>query len=152
MFCPTCGNQVQSDLNYCNRCGAKVAGPAPGVEKTVAENLSSAVGYVGGFGLIAFIFVVYLLVRSGADRTILIPISVFYLGALFGICWLILKQVSELTGRSYGKTSPPAVHETSEPAYLKPVTTAQLGESTFEPLGVTEHTTRTLDEVKVERK
>jgi predicted amidophosphoribosyltransferase len=27
MFCPTCGNRIQSELNYCNRCGAKVSGP-----------------------------------------------------------------------------------------------------------------------------
>jgi len=151
MYCSACGSQIQSELNYCNRCGAKVSGGDPALQKSVAENLSSSVAYVGGFGLIAFIFVVYLVLRSGGDSKVLVPVSFFYLAALFGICFLILHQVSELTGKSHPKR-PENVHDTTEPAYLKPATTAQLGESTIEPASVTEATTRTLDEVLIERK
>jgi hypothetical protein len=82
---------------------------------------------------------------------VLIPVSFFYLAALFGICWLLLHQISELTGKPHARR-PENVHETTEPAYLKPATTAQLGESTIEPASVTEATTRTLDEVLIERK
>jgi hypothetical protein len=151
MFCSNCGSQVQSELNYCNRCGAKVAGGDPAIQKTVAENLSSAIGYIGGFGLLAFIFVVYLVLRSGGDSKVLIPVSFFYLAALVGICWLLLHQISELTGKPHSRRHE-NVHETAEPAYIKPATTAQLGESTIEPASVTENTTRTLDEVLIERK
>jgi uncharacterized membrane protein YvbJ len=150
MFCPTCGNQIQGELNYCNRCGSKVGGPDPAVQKTVADNLSSAVGYIGGFGLLAFIFVIYLLVRSGATSRVLVPISLFYLAAVFGICWLVLRQVAELTKKSHSKPST-NVHDTSQPAYLKPVTTAQLDAPRDMPISVTENTTRTLDEVPIRR-
>lgn len=151
MFCSSCGSQIQSELNYCNRCGAKVGGGDPAIQKTVAENLSSAIGYVGGFGLLAFIFVVYLVMRNGGNIRVLIPISFFYLATLFGICYLTLRQISELTGKSH-PTPRKSIHETSEPAYLKPATTAQLGEPTIRPASVTENTTRTLDEVLIERK
>jgi hypothetical protein len=151
MFCQACGSQIQADLNFCNRCGAKVAGPDPAIQKSVAENLSSAMGYIGGFGLIAFIFVVYLVVRSGADAKVLIPISFFYLATLFGICFLTLRQIAELTGKSHGRRES-RVHDTAQPAYLKPVTTAQLDEPRDLPISVTENTTRTLDEVMIERK
>lgn len=150
MYCSACGSRIQTELNYCNRCGAKVSGGDPAIRKTVAENLSSAIGYIGGFGLLAFIFVVYLVLRSGNETRILIPVSLFYLAALFGICFLILRQISELTGKSHARRQE-NVHDTAEPAYLKPVTTAQLGESTIEPASVTEQTTRTLDEVLIKR-
>lgn len=151
MYCSACGSQIQTELNFCNRCGAKVSGGDTALQKSVADNLSSAIAYIGGFGLLAFIFVVYLVVRSGNEARILIPISFFYLAALFGICFMILRQISELTGKSHARPRE-SVHDTAEPPYLKPATTAQLGESTIEPASVTEATTRTLDEVLIERK
>lgn len=106
---------------------------------------------LGGFGFLSFIFVVYLILRSGSDPKVLIPVSFFYLAALFGICFAILHQVAELTGKPHSRPRE-NVRETTGPAYLKPATTAQLGESTIQPASVTENTTRTLDEVLVERK
>lgn len=150
MYCSSCGSQIQSELNYCNRCGAKVSGADPVLQKSVADNLSGAVGYIGGFGLLAFVFVVYLVLRNGGEIRALIPISFFYLATVFGICYLLLRQVSELTGKSHPRAINPP--ETVQPAYLKPVTTAQLEESRQPPISVTENTTRTLDEVLIERK
>lgn len=150
MYCSSCGSQIQSELNYCNRCGAKVSGADPILQKSVADNLSGAVGYIGGFGLLAFVFVVYLVLRNGGEIRALIPISFFYLATVFGICYLLLRQVSELTGKSHPRAINPP--ETTSPAYLKPVTTAQLEESRQAPISVTENTTRTLDEVLIERK
>jgi len=151
MFCPTCGNQIHADLNFCNRCGAKVAGSDQGINKTVADNLSSAVGYIGGFGLLAFIFVIYLLVRSDVPSRVIVPISFFYLSAVFGICWLVLRHVADLTKKPHSNLTT-TVHDTAQPAYLRPVTTAQLDEPRDMPISITENTTRTLDEVMVERK
>lgn len=150
MYCSACGSQIQSDLNYCNRCGAKVSGGDPVLQKSVAGLMTSVMGAIGCIGLVAFIFVVYLVLRSGAEPRMLIPISFFYLSTIFGICYLLLREVSKLTGKS----SPRAINqpETAPPAYLKPATTAQLEESREPGISVTENTTRTLDEVLIERR
>lgn len=151
MYCSSCGSQIQSELNYCNRCGAKVSGGDPVLQKSVADNLSGAIGYIPCMGFIAFIFVVYLVLRNGGDGRALIPISFFYLATVFGITYLLLQHVAQLTGKAYLR--PKEQPTDPQPAYLKPVTTAQLEESREPGIGsVTENTTRTLDEVLVERK
>jgi len=106
-------------------------------------------GYIGGFGMFGFIFVILILVKNGVDRNALIPISFFYLAALFGICFLIVRQISASSKKSSEKETASNEHQ---PAYLRPVTTAQLRETIDQPVSVTEHTTRTLDEVVIERK
>ena len=150
MYCSACGSQLQSELNYCNRCGAKVSGADPVLQKSVADNLSGAIGYIPCMGFIAFIFVVYLVLRNGGDMKALLPISFFYLATVFGITFLLIRQVAELTGKSHAKSRNPP--ETAPPAYLKPATTAQLEESRGPGISITENTTRTLDEVLIERK
>ena len=51
MYCSACGTKLQVDLNYCNRCGQRVG---PDKEKgSLAESLSSSLGYVGSAGFIA---------------------------------------------------------------------------------------------------
>jgi hypothetical protein len=47
--------------------------------------------------------------------------------------------------------SSPAAEEVKEPTYLSPVTTAQLREGFDTPASVTDHTTRTLDEVPIRK-
>lgn len=147
MYCSGCGVQMQDDLNYCNRCGSKVP---KSDAASVAEILSQSVAYVGGFGLLAFIFVLLILVKKGVEMNALVPISFFYLAALFGICFLLIRQAAVFVGKS--TSTKPAEKDASQPTYLRPVTTAQLKEPGAEPISVTEHTTRTLDEVLVERK
>lgn len=149
MYCSGCGTEVESGLNYCKRCGSRVAGEE---RSAVAENLSSAIGYIGGFGLLGFIFAIYLMMRSPiiASGTIMI-VSFFYLATLFGICFLILRQTAPFTLKKM-KSQTGGDGESGNPAYLRPVTTAQLSEPTQPPISVTEHTTRTLDDVQVTKK
>ena len=148
MYCSTCGSEHESGLNYCKRCGNRVAGNE---RSAVAENLSSALGYIGGFGLLGFIFALYLMMRSPiiAPGTIMI-VSFLYLVTLFGICFLILRQTAPFTlgaRRASGGDG-----GTGTPAYLRPATTAQLNEPTQPPISVTEQTTKSLDEVAIPRK
>ena len=146
MYCSGCGIPIQDDLNYCNRCGSKV----PKSDTTsIAEILSQSVAYVGGFGLLGFIFVLLVMVKKGVEMNALIPISFFYLAALFGICFLLIRQAAVFTGKS--TSTKPAEKDASQPTYLRPVTTAQLEGPDYEPISVTEQTTRTLDKVLVER-
>ena len=148
MFCSGCGVKIDAALNFCNRCGNRVSE----VEKSaVAENLSSALGYIGGFGLLGFIFALYLMMRSPiiAPGTIML-VSLFYLATLFGICFLILRQTEPFTSKRPNRQSNGL--ETPHPAYLKPVTTARLHEPADGPVSVTEHTTKHLDPVPLARK
>ena len=144
MFCSGCGTEVEGGLNYCKRCGNRVAQEPP---SAVAENLSSALGYIGGFGLLGFIAVLYLLLRSPTiSQGSIMLVSLVYLVTLLAICFLILRQTSPFTIGARSKPQQPDV--TSTPAYLKPVTTAQLEASSEEPISIAEHTTRELEEVR----
>lgn len=148
MYCSGCGTRIQEGLNYCSRCGKRAAEEGQNTA-SIAESLSSSLGYVGGFGFLSFVFVVLVLVKNGVSGGQIIPIAFFYFAALFGICFLILRQ-TQLFSKSPKRN---AKNETQENlhAYLRPVTTAQLQEPADHPASVTEHTTRTLDEVPVRR-
>lgn len=146
MYCSGCGTELSSDLNYCNRCGNRVA---EGESNSVADNLSGAVGYVGGFGLLGFIFAVLAMAKTGVAVVALVLISFLYLTALSVICFLMIRQAAALSTKRSGGDRPD--DQTAQPQYLRPRTTAQLPESGEQPASVTEHTTRTLDKVPVTR-
>src|SRR5688500_590851 len=114
MFCSGCGTELEVGLNYCKRCGNRVAGDE---RSTVAENLSGAIGYIGGFGLLGFIFAIFLMMRSPiiAPGTIMI-VSALYLATLFGICFLILRQTAPFTLKKTSR-SPGGDGGTGAPAY-----------------------------------
>ena len=144
MFCSGCGTEVEGGLNYCKRCGNRVAKEQP---SAVAENLAGALPYIGSFGFIGFIAVLFLLLRSPTvSQGSIMLVSTVYLTALLAICFLILRQTSPFTiGTRRGlQDETPA----QSPAYLKPVTTAQLGATSEEPISIAEHTTRELQEVR----
>ncbi len=143
MYCSNCGSEVKFELNYCSRCGMRVAGNETDAQGAIAENLSAAIGYIGGFGLLGFIFVTLILVKNGVPPTALTFISLFYLASLFGICFLILQQIKSFSGsRRAEKTK---LQNNFQSERFEPVDTAQL-EAPAEPvMSVTDTTTRTLD-------
>lgn len=149
MYCSNCGSQIIPELNYCNRCGAKVAKIDAEMQKTVAQNLSSSLGYIGGFGLIGFIFVALVLVKKGIDSYALAAISFFYLSALFGICYLILQQTARLSEKSAARNF--AFNHDFQSEQLGAANTAQLEEPKQTPISITENTTKTLDDVLLKR-
>jgi hypothetical protein len=154
VFCSNCGSRTNPELNYCSRCGTKVSKNDSETQKSVSENLASSLGYIGGFGLVGFIFVALALVKNGVPVNALVAISLFYLGALFGICYLILQQIAAASAAR--KLSAPIsdFRHNFQADQLNPADTAQL-ESPREPpaasAGVTENTTKTLDEVLLKR-
>ena len=85
------------------------------------------------------------LVLNGVVGNNVVGVTFFYFLALFMICYMFMRQ-----GRLAAKYEPPQAAAV-EQAYLKPVTTAQLPEPTERPASVTEHTTRTLDQVTLDR-
>ena len=148
MFCSGCGSQIQSGLNYCNRCGRRVNEDESKTAASIAESMASSLGYIGGFGFLGYIFVALVLVKNGVTPNYLVPITFFYFASLFGICFMILKQTELFRGNRTPRGEP-SFRE--DPPYLRPVTTAQLLESYDSPASVTDHTTRTLDEVPVRK-
>ncbi|MCA1637520.1 MAG: hypothetical protein LC768_04165 [Acidobacteria bacterium] len=51
MYCQTCGNLLDTKLNYCNRCGGCIDKLATTKDSTGLEYLSMATGFVGLGGL-----------------------------------------------------------------------------------------------------
>ncbi len=152
MYCWSCGKTVQDKLNYCSNCGARVEKGASENDSSWMTSSSNPIGYLGVFGLGGFIFLVMSLLKQGLDPGAVFAISAIYLAALFGICFLLLRQSSGRTGkRRSEKTNPES--EYAPPKKFRSEITKQLDEPQSEPVpSVTEHTTRTLDEVLIERK
>lgn len=151
MYCSGCGTQIMEGLNYCSRCGRRSNEPTA-AGRSLANNLSMSIGWVGAGGFFFFMFIVGIFAKSGMPINQLIPIGLFYFAALFGICFMILRQIGILAGVDTGKDLRPSIDHSS-PNYLKPVSTAQLDEPRDMGIGsVTENTTQTLDKVPVERR
>ncbi len=145
MFCAGCGTQIQSGLNYCSRCGRRVAEDAKSGNMGWSNPLVIA-GQTAGVGFVGYIFVILILSRSGAAPNLFVPLTFFYFAALFGLCFMILRL--GLPSRAPNAPEGENKNKQDEPAYLRPVTTAQLHEGFDTPASVTDHTTRTLDPVR----
>ena len=107
---------------------------------------------IAGVGFFMFMLVIRTLTRSELPPGLFVPISFFYFASLFGICFMVLRFGSKTLKAPKAEK----VFDTGElapPVYLSPVTTAQLEEARSFGIGsVTDRTTRTLDEVTIERK
>ncbi len=143
MYCAVCGTLINAELNFCNRCGTKVSKIDLELQKTITENLSSAVGYIGGFGFLGFIFVTLILVKNGVPAVALTAISLFYLAALFGVCYLIIQRTSSLSGNPASAKND--FQDNFQSEELNSVNTAQLESPRQPAMSVTDTTTRTLD-------
>lgn len=147
MYCSNCGTQIQPELNYCSRCGARVGRAEPEARTSVASNLSSSLGYIGGFGLIGFIVVLSILLKRNVDPAALTMILLMYLGTLLGICFMILRQLK--TEKSAPALPAAEFQNDYQTGRLPAADTAQLEEPKQQPVSsVTDHTTRTLDKIE----
>ena len=144
MFCSGCGSQIQLGLSYCSRCGKRVHESSKPPSSPIARSLTVA-GQTAGVGFAGFIFVLLVLVLNGVVNSNVVGVTFFYFLGLFLICYMFMRQ-----GRLAAKYEPRELPAT-EQIYIKPVTTAQLPEPTERPASVTEHTTRTLDHITVDR-
>lgn len=151
MYCSGCGTQLQSGLVYCSRCGRRVAEDL--ASGSWFSNPITATSVIAGVGFFMFMLVIRALTRSEIPPGLFVPISFFYFASLFGICFMVLRYGSK-TGSSSVTEKARDTGELARPqAYLSPITTAQLEEARDFGIGsVTDRTTRTLDEVTIERK
>ena len=89
------------------------------------------------------ILVLLVLVRNGIIGDVLFGITLVYFRALVVICMMLFWQARVLARDKIAEL------RHSEPAYIRPATTAQLTEPTQSPASVTDNTTRTLDEMTI---
>ena len=83
---------------------------------------------IAGVGFFMFMLVIRALTRAQLPPGLFVPISFFYFASLFGICFMVLRYGS---GARKEPKSEKAFDtgELDRPAYLSPVTTAQLEEA-----------------------
>ena len=153
MFCPNCGKNVNAKLKYCNSCGERLS-KAEEIDKDgepgkMLDNILTTLFLVVMFGLGILVGLVAVLLGNNVEPRFVVVIAMGYLAAVFGVCYTLLSQVPKLIDAKLKSRLDP--HEFAEHRQLEPRTTAQLAEHR-EPASVTEHTTRTLDKVPVERR
>ncbi len=152
MYCPKCGNIVNTKLNYCNSCGAKIANQENQEGKISPLNgLITTLTFIAIFGLVMLVGLLAILLDKVTNTEFIVMICFAYLATLFGICFFILKQISKLIDAKIVETHQPATPIYQNVQIDSPIT-AQLEELKQQPISVTEQTTKTLDEVLLKRK
>ncbi|MDM7922404.1 MAG: hypothetical protein QUS14_08890 [Pyrinomonadaceae bacterium] len=152
MYCARCGKQVDTSLNYCNSCGTQIKKEKDG-GKSVLSSLLSALISVAVVGLMVLVGLMVILLDKVPNPEPVFLFGIIYLAVLFGICFMIMRQVSRVIGRQFDE---PATRQNTitadfvPPVQLPPQSTNPL-EGFREPGSVTDHTTRTLVEVPVRR-
>lgn len=147
MYCSTCGSLMTAELNYCKNCGSKlVTAKDNDSSKSMLDNVLTTLFLVVMFGLGILVGLVAVLLGNGVNHETVTIIVVFYLVAVFGVCYMLLSQVPKLID---AKLKPQReTPESYQPPQLAAKRTAQLEEHR-EPVGsVIENTTRTLDKVE----
>lgn len=145
MYCSKCGNFADDGLKYCKSCGAKLKpDKAINSAKDMLDNILTTLFLVVMFGLGILVGLVAVLLGNGVEPKFVVFISIAYLAAIFGICYTLSAQVPKLIDARLNR--PNETPEFLTPDQLSPKTTGQLPEH-LKPASVTEHTTRTLDEV-----
>lgn len=95
MFCPRCGKEQQSDVNYCCNCGATMSKSAPIRKLTLSASDRKIAGVCGGLAE-------YLGVDSTLVRLVWVLMALTGVGLIgYPIAWLIMP-------------SPPACQEPSK--------------------------------------
>jgi hypothetical protein len=150
MHCANCGTVLSQNLNFCQHCGSRSnRRGSPAAPAATSHLLISAGGVTGVVGLMAFFPILRELLHSGAGPELIFLVLAAYLLTVLAMFSVFIWQgAKSRRGMSFEDTP----HKTDE-VYRSPtfrgVDTAQLEPSNQRPASVTEHTTRTLDDVPV---
>ena len=147
MYCPSCGNEITVELNYCNRCGANLTLPASNFPapivapvKLTAPTIVLGLTVVGGLGIIfggASEFV-----KMGLHPAAIIWIVLFGMATLFGCSALLIRFWSKMI--SLQRETPTLTQSVKR---VKGVPQQQLPPRLEPVSSVTENTTRTFSPV-----
>ena len=153
MFCPNCGETVNKKLKYCKSCGERLSKveeiDKDGVPGKMLDNILTTIFLIVMFGLGILVGLVAVLLGNNADPRFVVFIAVAYLAAVFGICFMLLKQVPKLIDARLRAGT--MEEEFREQSRLTPMSVGQLDEYREPVMSVTDRTTKTLDEVPLKR-
>jgi hypothetical protein len=148
MYCPVCGGQSTSGLNYCKRCGASLS---PVTNETEAARPISKpfallwpVALVSIVGLIAFFVSLVHLSHGGVDPRPLIAITAFAGATVLGVVGLLIWLLMQLSGIH---RRPWQVEKDARPTGGSPQ--PQLQAPPISVPSVTENTTRNFDPARL---
>lgn len=155
MFCPHCGSETAAELKYCKRCG----GPNPlGLTPTYESRpvVSTGMAWAAGattalvaiIGIGVTVAAMNDLARSDITPGALVWITLFCVLTVLGSVGLLLRFWTHVLGatRPAPPAAPPPALRTADTNELSAHHQGALPESRF--TSVTEHTTRTLENMK----
>ena len=140
-------------LKFCNSCGVRLISEVDDREGTPGKMLSNVLNtlfFIVMFGLGILVGLVAVLLGSGVKTEVVMMTIIAYLAAIFGICFLLVKQVPKLIDARLKSSGYNAAEPVEQPM-LNQLNTAQLDDYRTPIASVTDHTTRTLDKVPVRR-
>jgi hypothetical protein len=142
MYCERCGKQIDEGLNYCSACGTQLRREPLPPQRFLTAFLMASLASTTIIGLIVLALLIVTLLAKGSQPEPVFAFAVVYLITLFGICFMIMRQVSKLIDVELRSRELPA--RAAPLVQLPPRSTSQL-EEFREPASVTDHTTRTLE-------
>jgi uncharacterized membrane protein YvbJ len=149
MYCSTCGTEVQTALNYCKNCGARIDKSSSDGNPTVLQYLAMGTGFVGLGGLGLTLALIAILLKNKVVPELIVILSALFVTLIFGICFMLSRQISKLINLSSVSTD--KFSEKNTPEQLGAIHTGRLIEPREPVMSVTDTTTKTLDEVFVKR-
>ncbi len=147
MYCPSCGKSINEGLKYCNGCGMRLA-------KDRQRNSSpdrmlflvlGPLTIITIFGFGALIGLVAVLLKSGAPNDIVGVTIIAWLLTLFAIDFSLIRKATKIIDYRLKSMDDPIDNMASR--QLPSVPAGQLEEFREPAMSVTDHTTRTLDQV-----
>lgn len=152
MFCSNCGKTIQGKMNFCNACGTPTESVPAATQHRAAGVFVVASVFIALFGLAGLFPLLKILLDSRLNQDAVGVLVFTYLATWLAMFSVILGLGWKLLGAGRPKKS--KVREDEEyhpPALFKGVSTSRLpaGDPGFG--SVTDSTTRTLDEVLIER-
>jgi hypothetical protein len=146
MHCQHCGNAVKKGLKYCNSCGGRLRNideDKDGTPGKMLDNILTTLFLTVLFGFGILVGLVAVLLDKNVPIQLVAIVVIAYLAAIFGVCFMLTKQVPKLIDAKLNRLNPPPAE--SPARQLRPLSTAQLEEYREPAMSVTDHTTRTLD-------
>jgi len=127
-------------LKFCNGCGARIKND----EDSPLNSLIVALIVIGTAGLGILVGLSAVLLDKIPNFGPVLIFGVIYLAVWFGVCFMIMRQITKLIDADLGRRRlPETEHKFAE---LPPRSTNPLDEFR-EPASVTDQTTRTLDKI-----
>ena len=153
MYCSNCGKFISDDRNYCAGCGSPAEKTALVYQSKSQRSLIIGSSVLGTLGLGTLFPIIRTMLEMQVDATLFCIIILAYLVALLYMFSVLMGHVSK---RYSGMVTDSKVQKETDsyspPPSFRDVTTAQLDAGDSKPASVTEHTTRTLDEVPIGRR